>query len=605
MNIEEEKEGERMSREKDEPGGRRRRARPRQVVKMLGADTELGNFILGGDPDTDTCREASQALLREIDGLPLVSTRHAAACNCAVCRPAWRSDDAMGSDDDTTGAEWGQAPSDTIVYDPQDRGRKFLASNGGCAYIDMNHLELCVPEVRSARDHVAAWHAMLRIARRALEAADAGMPEGQNLQVLIANSDGFDHSYGSHLNFLLTRRAWDNLFYRKLQYLLTLASYQVSSIIFTGQGKVGSENGAQPVDFQLSQRADFFETLTAECTMFRRPIVNNRNEPLCGDRSYAPGDGPGGKGLARLHVIFYDATLSHVATFLKVGVLQIVLAMIEAEALRPDIVLDDPLVALRRWSHDPTLRATALMTSGQRLSAIEVQLLFLEEAKRFVDGGGCDGIVPDCRLILDLWEDTLKKLQTGDLEALAPRLDWALKLLILEEARRRRRITWGSPEMKRLDLAYGNLDADVGLYWVYERAGLLERVAPEERIAWFVENPPEDTRAWARAMLLRRAEAHQVDDVDWDRIRFSLAAPGEMTSYRKLDLGNPLGFTRREMASLFTREASLGTILDTLGADHEEPRIGAMGTGYGGTGALRWPVSGWHFQEGGNGRENT
>ena len=34
---------------------------PRQVVKMLGADTELGNFILGGDPDTDTCREASQA----------------------------------------------------------------------------------------------------------------------------------------------------------------------------------------------------------------------------------------------------------------------------------------------------------------------------------------------------------------------------------------------------------------------------------------------------------------------------------------------------------------------------------------------------------------
>ncbi len=582
---------------------------PRQVVKMLGADTELGNFILGGDPDTDTCREASQALLREIDGLPLVSTRHALACHCAGCRPAWRSEYAMGSDD-TTRVEWGQAPSDTIVYDPQDRGRKFLASNCGCAYIDINHLELCVPEVTSARDHVAAWHAMLRIARRALQAADARMPKGQDLQVLIANSDGFGHSYGSHLNFLLTRRAWDNIFYRKLQYLLTLASYQVSSIIFTGQGKVGSENGALAIDFQLSQRADFFETLTAECTMFRRPIVNSRNEPLCGDRSYGTGDGPGGKGLARLHVIFYDATLCHVATFLKVGVLQIILAMIEAEALRPYTILDDPLGALRRWSHDQSLRTRARITSGQHLTAIEVQLLFLEEAKRFVEGGGCDGLVPDCRGILDLWEDTLKKLQIGDLEVLAARLDWALKRLILEQARHTHRIGWGSDEMKRLDLAFGNLDPEAGLYWVYERAGLLERVVPEERIAWFVENPPEDTRAWARAMLLRRAGSHQVDDVDWDRIRFSMEGRYGTTSYRTVDLGNPLAFTRREMARLFRQEASLETILNAIGATHEAPRTGWMGERYGGTGSFsgelhstRRSGSGWHNQRGGNGHE--
>ena len=30
----------------------------------------------------------------------------------------------------------------------------------------------------------------------------------------MANSDGYGHSYGSHLNFLVTRRAWDDLFNR-------------------------------------------------------------------------------------------------------------------------------------------------------------------------------------------------------------------------------------------------------------------------------------------------------------------------------------------------------------------------------------------------------
>ena len=103
-------------------------------------------------------------------------------------------------------------------------------------------------------------------------------------------------------------------------------------------------------------------------------------------------------------MIFYDANLSHVACFLKVGVMQIILAMIEAGRARTDLALDDPLEALLRWSHDPTLRAKARMVSGPRLTALELQYRFLEEAKRFVDRGGCDGWVPDCREIVETWE---------------------------------------------------------------------------------------------------------------------------------------------------------------------------------------------------------
>ena len=97
------------------------------------------------------------------------------------------------------------------VFNPQDWGRKYLPANGGCAYIDLNHLELCLPEVTSAFDHIACWHAMLRIARRALVAANEKMPEGKQIQALVNNSDGRGNSYGSHLNFLLTRRAWKAL----------------------------------------------------------------------------------------------------------------------------------------------------------------------------------------------------------------------------------------------------------------------------------------------------------------------------------------------------------------------------------------------------------
>src|SRR5207245_816604 len=113
---------------------------------------------------------------------------------------------------------------------------------------------------------------------------------GQRIHVLVNNSDGRGNAYGSHLNFLVTRRAWDNIFERKLHHMLYLASFQVSSIVYTGQGKVGSENGMPAVAFQLSQRADFFETLTGMQTTHERPIVNSRDEALCGERpsSYGP-----------------------------------------------------------------------------------------------------------------------------------------------------------------------------------------------------------------------------------------------------------------------------------------------------------------------------
>lgn len=522
--------------------------------KLCGADVELGNFVQGVDHPGGTGQEASRALLREIAGLP----------------------------------RGGKSSYYGFSYDPQDWGRKFLPSNGGCVYIDLDHLEVCLPEVLSAYDHVAAWHAMLRIARQAQEAANAKRSAQHGIQVLVNNSDGLGHSYGSHLNFLVSRRTYENIFHRKIHHLLYLAAYQASSIIVTGQGKVGAENDMPEVAYQISQRADFFETLTGEQTTYRRPLVNSRDESLCGQpRYFGHSENRPSGGQARLHVIFFDNTLCHVGSLLKVGVMQIVLAMIEAERINPNLILDDPVEAVMRWSHDPTLQTRVRLASGSERTAVEVQWAFWEEAQRFFEEGGCDGIVPRAGEILALWHDTLEKLQARDWHALAGRLDWVLKQRILERAMRQRpELTWQSPQLKHLDHLYSSLDPAEGLYWAYERGGVMERVVSEEQIERLVHEPPEDTRAWTRAMLLRQAKPEEVDDVDWDDLRFKRRGTGYWHTYRRVKLSDPLAFSRSQ-AEAALQAATLDDVLDAVEALQDgQETVEAVSADNG----VRWPA---------------
>lgn len=527
------------------------------IPKLCGGDIELANFFTGGvDSTNDTCMEAALALLGKIDGVPGESSAFASG---------WHH---------PRGGGWHETKWEPAGYtgyssnygtgggfDPQDWNRIFLPGNGGSVYIDLGHVEICLPEVLSARDHVAAWNAMLRIAARAQTAVNDELPEGRKLHVLANTSDGHGQSYGSHLDFLITRRAWDNIFGRRLQYLLYLAAYQVSSIVLTGQGKAGSEGltAGTPVAYQISQRADFIEVLLGLQTTFNRPIVNSRDEPLCGWRSAV---GSPEESMARLHVIFYDSTLCHVASLLKVGVLQIMLAMIEAEKMNPQLLMDDPVTAVRAWSRDPLLKTRLPLVSGKELTAVELQLLFLEEATAFVGGGGCNGVVPEAEMIIELWADTLLKLKAGDFAALAPRLDWVLKLSIIERVMKQRpELTFASREIKRLDHSYSALDG--GLYQVYERLGVVERIVTDEKVERFVNEPPEDTRAWARSRLLRMAGSENIERADWDEITFRLE--GQSPRRRRVRLANPLGFTKAK--ARFLEATTLDDALALLGAE--------------------------------------
>ena len=498
---------------------------PTRVPKLCGGDLELGNFMTGLTTTGCSGATASHALLAEFDGL-------------------------------------GGGGADVIGWSSRDWGRKFLPTNGGCAYIDLDHLELCLPEVRSAADHVACWHAMLRLAQHAMHAANRRLPDGQRIHVHANNSDGQSQSYGGHLNVLVSRRAWDCIFHEKLHYLLYLASFLVSSMVYGGQGKVGSENGRPAVPFQLSQRADFLESVVGEQTTYRRPIVNARDEPLAGRSIPATEDAD--RGLARLHVISLDTTLCHVAGLLKVGTLQIVLAMVEAgEPFAHDLILDDPVGAVVRWSHDPTLTHCEQTVTGRRVTVVEHQLMFLETAAACTDRAGLGDYVPDVSQILELWEDTLLKLRGRDHEALSRRLDWVLKRSLLERAMEQRpELTWSSPEVKHLDHLFSSLDQATGLYLMAERDGLVDRVVSNDQIDRFTREPPADTRARPRSMVLR-AVGDRVEYVNWDEVRIR-DERGPWYETFTIRLPDPLGFTREWFDGLIAQSGHPVAAIDWL-----------------------------------------
>ena len=152
-----------------------------------------------------------------------------------------------------------------------------------------------------------------------MEAANRLLPAGEEIVIYKNNSDGKGNSYGCHENYLVDRAVP----FSRIVHELT--PHLVTRQIYAGAGKIGEEVALRrdtvPA-FQLSQRADFFEEEVGLETTLKRPIINTRDEPHADPQKYR-----------RLHVIVGDANLAEVATFLKVGVTALVLAMIEDDFL--------------------------------------------------------------------------------------------------------------------------------------------------------------------------------------------------------------------------------------------------------------------------------
>lgn len=524
---------------------------PESVPKLLGFDVEVGNALYGPGFTGGTGDRASLLLLAAFEG----------NANPTSGYTSYGTDSYLARSNSSSGGyQWGP-PANC-----QDWGRKFLPSNGGCAYIDLSHLEICAGEVLSAREYTAMWFAMVTKVSEAVDRVNSRLEEPNRIRAFINNSDGLSHSYGGHLDIMLSRPCYENIFSKRLHYQLFLASHFASSMIYTGQGKVGAENDRPEVGFQLSQRADFTEVICGPQTTHRRPLINSRSEHLVGpDSSWNTNVENPASRYARLHVIFFDSTVTEVSVFLRAGTTALVTAMIEQEQVDSSLILDDPVEAVMQWSHGGP-KAEVALASGECYSAMDMQEALHERAARFVDEGRAEGIVPGAAEIVTRWGQVLGLLREDNIEELARHCDWALKYMLMDRAISRQGLDWSSPEIKQLDLLFSSVTPGDGLFWGYREAGLLEPVVGKGEIERFIHEPPENTRAWLRAKLLRVLPDDVVVGVNWDAMRFRLPSSDGYWDRWILRMNDPLGHTKAECEALFEEPGSIRDLLVSLGA---------------------------------------
>jgi proteasome accessory factor PafA2 len=406
-----------------------------------------------------------------------------------------------------------------------------ILTNGARLYVDHAHPEYSAPETTNPLDAVrwdkAGEQVMAMAARQA-----ATLPQARPINLYKNNTDNKGASYGTHENYLMARQTPFASIVRHL------TPFLVSRQVIAGQGRVGVGQQGQQTGFQISQRADFFEVEVGLETTLKRPIINTRDEPHADPEQYR-----------RLHVIIGDANLSEIASFLKLGTTSLVLAMIEADVLGDlDLTPARPVPELHLVSHDPSLRHLVTLRDGRRLTALQLQLEYLERARKFVeDRYGADAD-PQTTDVLTRWESVLTRL-TEDPRLLATELDWVAKWELLEAYRRRDGLDWDDARLQLVDLQYSDVRPERGLYHRLLSRGRMQRLLTEDSIAVAVDTPPDDTRAYFRGECLRRYGS-SVAAASWDSVIFDLAGRESLQRVPTLD---PLRGTRQHVSDLLDR----------------------------------------------------
>ncbi len=425
------------------------------------------------------------------------------------------------------------------VADPDSALVNAVLSNGARLYVDHAHPEYSGPECWDPLQgalYDKAGEVVMHVS--AVEACRA-LPEGHEVRLYKNNSDGKGNSYGAHENYLLAR---DLPFGDVIRYATT---FLVTRQVFTGSGKVGAENGRPSVDFQVTQRADFFEEEVGLETTLKRPIVNTRDEP----------HGDPGK-YRRLHVIIGDANLSEVQTFLKLGSMALLLAALEDGALPEALELDDPVEACWKVSHDPTLSETLPLAEGGRATALELQFRYLEWIEKYVRSEMDE---PVWDRVLEVWRGVLEDLEAEPMRT-ADRLDWVAKYRLLEGFRERDGLDWNAAKLKALDLQYHDVDPERGLYHRLVRRGAMQRLFTDEEILAAVGDPPERTRAYFRGRCVRDFPDSLIA-ANWDSLVFDI---GE-SHLKRVPMMEPLRGDRDRVGPLLDSVADASELIEALG----------------------------------------
>jgi proteasome accessory factor A len=384
------------------------------------------------------------------------------------------------------------------------RSSNVFLRNGARLYLDVgSHPEYATPECDSVDELVVHDKAGERILEGLLVDAERRLREegiAGDIYLFKNNTDSAGNSYGCHENYLVGRHGE---FGRLADVLIP---FLVTRQIICGAGKVlQTPRGAV---YCVSQRAEHIWEGVSSATTRSRPIINTRDEPHADAERFR-----------RLHVIVGDSNMSETTMLLKVGATDLVLRMVEAGVVMRDLTLENPIRAIREVSHDMTGRRKVRLANGREASSLEIQSEYLEKARDFVDRRGADPVV---LRVLDLWERTVKAVDTGNLDLVAREVDWVTKYQLIERYRRKYDLPLSSPRVAQLDLAYHDVHRGRGLYYLLEKRGSVDRVARDLAIFEAKSVPPQTTRARLRGEFIRRAQEKRRDfTVDWVHLKLN------------------------------------------------------------------------------------
>jgi proteasome accessory factor A len=385
------------------------------------------------------------------------------------------------------------------------RSSNVFLSNGARLYLDVgSHPEYATPECDSVVDLVTHDKAGERVLEGLLVDAEKRLREegiAGDVYLFKNNTDSAGNSYGCHENYLVGRHGE---FSRLADVLIP---FLVTRQIICGAGKVlQTPRGAV---YAVSQRAEHIWEGVSSATTRSRPIINTRDEPHADAERYR-----------RLHVIVGDSNMNECTTLLKVGATDLVLRMIEAGAGLRDLSLENPIRAIREISHDITGRRRIRLANGREASALEIQEEYYSKARDFVDRRKL--ATPVIKRVLDLWERTIKAIDSGDLSLVEREIDWVTKLRMIERYREKHKMSLTHPRIAQLDLAYHDIHRRRGLYYLLERRGAVERVCHDVAIFEAKSVPPQTTRARLRGEFIRRAQERRRDfTVDWVHLKLN------------------------------------------------------------------------------------
>jgi len=196
-----------------------------------------------------------------------------------------------------------------------------------------------------------------------------------------------------------------------------------------------------------------------------------------------------------------------------------VLRMVEANTVMRDLSLENPIRAIREISHDTSCTRTVKLANGRDVSAIDMQIEYLEKTERFIERRGADDA---SKVLLGAWRESLMALKEGDPDRMARRIDWVTKRMMIERYMAKHDLALASPRVALLDLAYHDVNRTRGLYYLLEKGGNVDRVVTDAQVSKAMREPPQTTRAKLRGDFIREAKAKRRDyTVDWVHLKLN------------------------------------------------------------------------------------